>query len=272
MPRSEREALRKEVEELRAALSRDLLSQLRVRGFRVHSMQPGGDLLIPAPEHTGEFYDLMKKYSFRLFLREVIKRQGAFGRRDVTRYANARVTGEYIDALLDMGLARREGRHGFRLLREVSSFGDTLEWFMAEVMKREFLTQAFWGVKFKGKQVGGDYDLLARVDCSLLYMEVKSSPPKQVQDAEVAAFLDRVEDLAPLLSVFFMDTELRMKDKIVSMFEEELARRSPGEPPPVLRMEKELFRAGEDIFIINAKDSIVANLEKVLSWRLRRKT
>jgi hypothetical protein len=68
-----------------------------------------------------------------------------------------------------------------------------------------------------------------------------------------------------------------MKDKIVPMFEDEITQRSSHElspfldipaslqePPPVVRMEKELFQIENKIFIINAKDSIVNNLEKVL--------
>ena len=97
-------------------------------------------------------------------------------------------------------------------------------------MKREFDAEAVWGVKFRRPKVGGDYDVLARVDGDLFYLEVKSSPPKQIYDSEVAAFLDRVDDLAPENRMFLMDTELRMKDKIVPMFEQELAERM--EQPP----------------------------------------
>ncbi len=100
-------------------------------------------------------------------------------------------------------------------------------------------------------------------------MEVKSSPPKQIYDTEIAAFMDRVEDLSAEVSVFFMDTELRMKDKIVPMFEDELSRRYEN-PPEVRRMVKEIFRISDEIFIINSKGSITANLEKVLSWHFRR--
>jgi len=117
--------------------------------------------------------------------------------------------------------------------------------------------------------VGGDYDIIAKVDGSILYMEVKSSPPKQIYQNEIAAFFDRLTDLSPEISIFFVDTELRMKDKIVLMFEEELKRRHES-PPKVVRMEKELFHLSDKIFIINAKDSIAANIEKVLSWYFRR--
>ena len=64
------------------------------------------------------------------------------------------------------------------------------------------------------------------------------------------------------IAVFFMDTELRMKDKIVPMFEIELKKRFPGHPG-VARIERELFEIGSRIFIINAKESIIGNIEKV---------
>jgi hypothetical protein len=117
--------------------------------------------------------------------------------------------------------------------------------------------------------VGGDYDLIAKVDGAILYMEIKSSPPKQIYLNEISAFYDRVFDLSPEISIFFVDTELRMKDKIVPMFDEELKKRYV-DPPKVVRMEKELFQTGDKIFIINAKDSIAANMEKVLSRYFRR--
>jgi len=71
------------------------------------------------------------------------------------------------------------------------------------------------GSEVQKTRVGGDYDVLGKFDGLILYSEVKSSPPKQICAGEVSAFLDRVSDLLPEIAVFFMDTELRMKDKIV---------------------------------------------------------
>lgn len=268
--KDETTSLRAEIRRLRKALSGSaatLEGMLRLRGFKVHAREPSDDLLVPEARHVDGFYRMMNRYSFRLFLREVIKQREGFGKRDVARYATAEVTGGYVDYLARVGLLGREGGK-YRLKRPIKSFGETLEWFLAEVLRREFQTEALWGIKFRGQRVGGDYDLIARVDGSLLYMEIKSSPPKQIYEAEVAAFMDRVEDLNPAVSVFFVDTELRMKDKMVPMFEEELARRR-SQPPPVTRIEKELFRIGDRIFIINSKDSVLGNVEKVLAWYFR---
>ncbi len=96
-------------------------------------------------------------------------------------------------------------------------------------------------------------------------MEIKSSPPKQIYDREVSSFLNRIDDLVPDIAVFFVDTELRMKDKIVPMFEDELKKRY-GRPVTAERLVKELFHISEKIFIINAKGGITANIRTVLTF------
>jgi len=264
----EHKSLRQEIKRLRKSLS-ELTPSLEVllkrRGFKIFKQEPSDDLLLPEKEHVHGFYEMLKKYSFRLFLREVIKHQKFFKLEQVTRYATSEVTEEYVAYMKAIGLLENVSG-GFRLASgPVKSFGETLEWFVAEIFREEFAAEAIWGIKSKRPNVGGDYDLIAKVDGSILYMEIKSSPPKQIYRNEITAFLDRVVDLHPEISIFFVDTELRMKDKIVLMFEEELRDRYV-EPPEIVRMEKELFRIWHKIFIINSKDSITNNIEKVLSW------
>jgi hypothetical protein len=272
IPPDEAELLREEIKRLRKSLSTltpPLEVLLRRRGFRIYKKEPSDDLLLPDKQFIDGFYEMLKKYSFRLFLRDIIKHQDFFLPVNVTRYATAEVTGDYLEYMISVGLVERSS-DGFRLsVSPIKSFGETLEWFVAELFRREFLTEAIRGIRSRRPKVGGDYDLIAKVDGSILYMEIKSSPPKQIYRNEIAAFLDRVSDLSPQISIFFTDTELRMKDKIVLMFEEELQQRH-ADPPEVVRMEKELFQILDRIFIINAKDSIAANIEKVLSWYFRR--
>ncbi len=276
----ELELLRAEVKRLRTMLSLctpSLEALLKRRGFEIYKKAPADDLLVPAdPDAVDSWYEAMKRYSFRLFLRDVIKRQeGFFTIEGITRYATAGVTGEYTKYLLEAGMLEEEDSH-YRLIRKniqghekpggIKSFGATLEWFTAQLLRREFQAQAEWGVKLKrkagtGHGVGGDYDVVARLDGLLLYMEVKSSPPKQIYPNEIAAFLERARGLAPDISVFFMDTELRMKDKIVPMFEEALP--SPGPRPE--RLHKELFSIGAGMYIINAKGSAAMNMERILA-------
>src|SRR5512143_1074960 len=263
--------LRAEVKRLRKALMRqspgiDIL--LKRRGFKVYKKEPPEDLLVPFKKYQAGYYRMLHKYSFRLLLRDVIKHQEFFTIEAVTRYATPEVTREYLGYLLSVRLLRKQPK-GYALAGgPITSFGATLEWFIAAILKREFGAETVWGVKFKRPRVGGDYDVIARFDGSLMYLEVKSSPPKQIYDSEITAFLDRVGDLSPDIAVFLMDTELRMKDKLVPMFAKELGRRY-DEPPEVLRLERELFQIEDRVFIVNAKESLIQNIEKVVSRLFR---
>ncbi len=265
------QALRDEIKRLRKTISEltpSLEVLLRHRGFRIYKKEPSDDLVIPSKKFLKDYYEILKKYSFRLFLRDIIKHQESFTKEEVTKYATCDVTDSYIDFLLSIKLiepsASGGGAQRFRLKkRPIKSFGETLEWFLCEIFKREFSAEAAWGVKFKRPRVGGDYDLIAKIDGLILYMEAKSSPPRQIYANEISSFFDRVLDLSPDMAVFFMDTELRMKDKIVPMFEDELKKRFP-DPPQVMRLEKELFQIWNRTFIINARDGITNNIEKLL--------
>ena len=70
------------------------------------------------------------------------------------------------------------------------------------------------GVKFPAPEVGGDLDVVAAAEGRLLYLEMKSSPPKHLAQDEVAAFFRRVRALRPHVAIFVMDTALRLSDKV----------------------------------------------------------
>lgn len=257
--------LRTQVKQLRATLNREtppLGALLRRRGFVVYKKDPTDRLLLPAGKYRTGYYRRLHKYSFRLFLRDVIHHQERFLPEDVARYSALPVAVEYIDYLRTLGLIKKKG-DAYALSRPVRSFGETLEWYVAELFRREFGADAIWGAKFRRPAVGGDYDVVAKLGEALIYLEVKSSPPKQIYAEEISAFMDRVADLAPSVAVFFMDTELRMKDKLVPMFEAEFARRR--KPLRVQRLERELFHIDDRLFIVNAKESVLRNIEIVLS-------
>jgi hypothetical protein len=260
--------LKAEIKRLRKTVSRltpSLETMLRRRGFTIYKKEPAKDLLKPCRAYASAFYKNLKKYSFRLFLRDVIKHQESFTLEQVTKYSTRDVSAKYLDFLLRAGFVERYGKNYRLKRRPVKSFGETLEWFVSRIMKNDFDADTVWGVKFRKREVGGDYDLISRVDSMLLYMEIKSSPPKQIYDSEITAFLDRGEDLSPDIAVFFVDTELRMKDKIVPMFQDELRRRY-NKSVHVRRLHKELFHINKKVFIINSKGSITTNIERVLTF------
>src|SRR5262245_62545130 len=66
----------------------------------------------------------------------------------------------------------------------------------------------------------------------------------------MSAFLDRVDTLHPDLAIFLCDTTLRMRDKLVPLFAAAARRR--GLAWEALRLERETWRVGPEIYLTNA--------------------
>jgi len=272
--------LSKEIESIKTSLedpsSTDKM--LKMRGIQVLRKNPIDRLFFP-PDlpafYETRFYEMMKRYSFRLVLRDMIKHQDRFHIQDLTHYCSSKVAKGYCDLLCEMGAMIRERWERYRTrVSPLYSFGPTLEWFIAEMFRREFASPAFYGVNVKKTPSGGDYDVIASWNQRLVYVEVKSSPPKGIELSEISTFFSRIEDLLPEVAILFNDTQLRMKDKLVVMFEEELERRYGKESKtlyPVERLIEELFHVRHRIFIVNSKRDVVENFQICLKDHLHNK-
>jgi hypothetical protein len=171
---------------------------------------------------------------------------------------------EYLRFLLRVGvvLPMRQSRFMLKDTR-ISSFGETLEWFVCQILEKEFYLPSLWGFRVKENRGGGDVDLVALMEGSLLYIETKSSPPKHIEQRDIQAFFDRLEVLSPDLAIYLQDTQLRMKDKIAIMFEKELQRRfgsSWRRRYPLNRLGREIFGIEDRLFITNSDPDLIANL------------
>ena len=246
----------------------ELKGMLRRRGLDIFRFNPQNHLLFP-PSRTEEaqtrFYELFKKYSFRLFLREVLSHRSPFRVADVVRYSSPEIGKKYLHALAGLGLAERLEGQDYRLPEpSPTSLGPTLEWFMAEVFRKEFSCPALYGLRCKGTRFGGDFDVVSALESRLIYMEVKSSPPKNIAGDEVHEFFARLEDLQPHLAFFFVDTELRLKDKIVPLFEAEGGAAGYPNPDDAGGAEKigdEIFFLKPALYLFGSKRSIAGNMQ-----------
>ncbi len=271
--------LSKEIETLKAVFLEDpspVEDLLKMRGIKVFRKNPTDRLFFPpdlTPFYKNQFYEVMKKYSFRLVLRDMIKHQNRFRIQDLTHYCSPGVAQGYCSLLREMGTIVKEGVGRYRTrVSPLYSFGPTLEWFIAEMFKREFASPAIYGVSMKKTPSGGDYDVIASWNRRLVYVEVKSSPPKGVESSEVKTFFSRIDDLLPEVTLLFNDTQLRMKDKLVVMFEEELERKYGRESKtlyPVERLVEELFHVQHRIFIVNSKKDVAENFHICLKDHLQ---
>jgi len=272
-------ALSREIASVRSSFLEDpspVERMLRSRGLQIFRENPTEKLFFPPdifPPDRDRFYELMKRYSFRLLLRDIIKQQDRFRIHDLTHYCSLKTAHRYGDLLLKMKMIAPEGKNRFRTLRSpIDSFGPTLEWFISEMFRREFASPAIYGVSVKGTPTGGDYDVMASWNRRLVYVEVKSSPPRGIELKQVTSFFSRIEDLIPDIAILFNDTQLRMKDKLVLLFEEELERRHGKEyrnSSPVARLVGELFHVQNRVFIVNSRKDVVENFSICLKHYLR---
>ena len=272
-------SLTQQIESIKAASTEDpspVEKMLKMRGINVFRKNSTDRLFFPAdlsPFYKNRLYEMMKKYSFRLVLRDMIKHQDGFRVPDLTHYCSSRVVQGYCDVLREMGAITKSGSGKYRTcVSPLYSFGPTLEWFVAEVFKREFASPAIFGVSVKKTSSGGDYDVIASWNQRLVYVEVKSSPPKGIELNEISSFFSRMDDLLPEVALLFNDTQLRMKDKLVVMVEEELERRYGGTSKtlyPVERLIEELFHVQNHIYIVNSKKDVVENFQYCLKHFLR---
>jgi hypothetical protein len=279
--RKELAALKEAITDLRAAtakIERDVLTgegglrrALQARGMQVHRQDTDEGLIFsPAasPHERTTIYELLKHYSFRLFLRDVISNKDAFQAEELVRYCSLETARGYSASLCDLSLAEPLGEGRFRLVnRFLYSFGPTLEWFIAQMFQREFASPAIYGVRFRETPSGGDYDVIALWEGRMVYVEIKSSPPRGIEQNEIRSFLARITDLLPDIAFFFNDTQLRMKDKIVLMFEQELDKQygpRRSDRFPIRRLVDESFHINHHIYIVNSKRDVIANFNHCL--------
>jgi hypothetical protein len=263
-----------EVRALRERIGREpgeeLRHALRRRGLRWKKVLHDGLILPETAAGRTQFYELLQHYSFRLFLRDVIKHRDHFELGDLVRYCSPQSARRYLQCLQHHGLVRRRGS-SFRLTHGIASFGPTLEWFVAEVLRRDYGIPSAWNVRLDGAPGGGDYDVIGLQEGRCIYVETKSSPPRNIEVRQIGAFFDRLDTLRPDVALFLNDTQLRMEDKIALLFAAELRRRLGRHRRAwqVERLSGELFVIGDRLFIANSDPDLSGNIGTCLAHYFR---
>jgi hypothetical protein len=247
---------------------RAVRATLRRRGLAWNGERDPTPRLVPRAPHRARHYTLLGHYSYRLFLRDVLKQRADLRPATLGRYVSPPVVARYLRFLVGAGLLRHAGRGRYRLADErVVSFGGTLEWYVAEVLRRELACDAAYGLRIAGAAHGGDYDVVAYAEGEVIYAETKSAPPRQIVQGEIGAFLDRVDTLRPDVALFVADTTLRMRDKLVPMFEAEAVRRRLGWQ--AIRLERETWSVGPEVYLVNADPDLARNIRTCVARHFR---
>ena len=153
---------------------------LKRRGFSIAACGNKRDILLPldsklplSGEQFNEFLRLFDKSTFRKLVRQILSAV-VRGTAEVEQLANiaGEKTDEYLAFLTNLGVVERASE-GVRLTRRIDNIGPTLEWYVAEVCKRDFAGSAEWSVKLSDFRYG-DCDVLAWLPPNLIYIETKS--------------------------------------------------------------------------------------------------
>jgi hypothetical protein len=230
-----------------------------------------GDVPFPVPiEDTlaDKLCEWLGHYAFRLFLRGAIQRPQGFLPAETTRYVDMAQSGHYAEALVSLGLAERISPVRCRLKWPARSFGGTLEWYVGRELERRFGFSVATGVKLHVRGGGGDLDVVAAAEGKLIYIELKSSPPRNLSASEMGAFCDRLNLLRPDISLFVVDTALRLSDKVVPMLVEEFRRRQYGLKKPI-RIAAQLWALTPHIYAVNGSRDLMHNIMKAIAAGLR---
>ncbi len=253
---------------------------VRSRGLTLGRFDPIEGLLHEASRlsaiQMAEYLELLGSYAARLILREAIKSETpdawSRGRRSIERFCSPLAFDRLLGRFLALGiLVEKDG--AYRPERPVTSFGPTYEWYVSQVLESRFGCEAVWGATLTGETSGGDHDVIAGFGGRLLYMEIKTAPPKHVDAQEIEAFISRVVDIAPDIAVLHEDTHLRMKDKIVPLMEEAIYRKAEQGGTVSFhleRLEREIFTLNGAIYVVNSKPDLERNLTTVFRDYFRR--
>lgn len=217
-----------------------------------------------AHQTADKFSERLGHYAFRLFLRGAIQNADSFLPASTTRYLTKTQSRNYAEALVGLGLAEKISRSRYRLTGTEWSFGETLEWYVGRELEKRYGFNVATGIKLHIREGGGDLDVVAAAEGKLLYLELKSSPPKNLAVSEIAAFCGRLKLLHPDVSLFVVDTALRLSDKVLPMLIEEFRRRDYAVSKPK-RIAAQLWALTPHVYVVNGRRDLMANIGKAIA-------
>lgn len=223
----------------------------------------------PGSHLSDHYMQYFGKSSFRKMVRLLLQNGRTFVDIENLRNASGNSTEEYLQFLERLLVLERQDS-SVRLDREIENLGPSLEHYVAELCRRELRGSAGWGVLLENlPRSGGDYDVLTWLDPSLMYVECKTSRPRNIADNELREFLQRSVELAPDLAVLLIDTDepvdTLVEDRINSILSEEvdvraIANRPLGPHPDY----PGIFFGFSRVYVTNSKKTILRQIQKCL--------
>ena len=152
-------------------------------------------------------------------------------------------------------------------------YSQTLEWYVSEILKREFsfLSSGF-GIKLEHSPDGGDFDVVGMSHFDFVYIECKSGKPKNIDENDIASFIERAKFLNATVSIFYVDYKGIQKEFKFNI--DRFKYINKGNPPESIwsfrntkRCSKVLRTSHHPIYIIDsntAEETVNDNIRSVL--------
>ncbi len=220
-------------------------------------------------EFISHYLQRFGKGSFRKLVRRLLRDGRQFVDVEELEAIAGGSTADYLTYLERTLLLERQGSQ-VRLTRDINDIGTSLEHYVAQICERDLRGAAEWGVRLENlPRSGGDFDVLAWLEPSLMYVECKSARPREVDNTEIREFLQRSLELAPDLAVLLIDTDddltpfvmdrinpiirhaLKISDKTYQPIQHQIAY-------------PRVFHGFLRVYVINTNSSILGQLRKCL--------
>lgn len=167
---------------------------------RIGEICPGADSAWDA------YFHLMGKANVRKVLRSLCGSPGPVRSMEELRTVGGASVGTIIRDLCFLHIVEDVGGN-YRLKRAIDNIGPSFEHYVANLCEFELYGSANWGISLDGlPRAGGDYDVLAWLAPSIVYIECKSARPTDISKGEIARMLQRSEELAPHCCILLVDT------------------------------------------------------------------
>lgn len=250
---------------------------LKRRGFIFSGHGAMNRLVLPkdmSKLNLDKYYEYMGRRTFRNILKNIIAKRENISRTNYLGTCSDAKLSEYFDFLCSIGVVHLDNHSSlYSLAITANDFGPTLEWYIAELFKRELASTSDWGVRIRDVKPGGDFDVMARVESALVWVEAKSSRPENISESDIKHFLQRDQNLDPNISIFFVDTRddlsglIQNFEKIITPVVD--SKRYASDPSYHLKIKKltdfgDIYYLLRRIYIINSQPNILANLRNCL--------
>ncbi len=200
-------------------------------------------------------FELFKSYYFRRILHDVLTLE-VIDSKAIEKLSKKwcdSVTKEF-ELISRLGFAKKTKDSIFISNYPVSYLGELLEWFIGKFLGDILHLEVMTGARIGGLDNGGDVDVLSRIGTKLITIECKESPPNNVPVSEMQAMLFRKAKIKPDIFIFLIDTTLSVKRNILDNLEWITKSK-------YRRIHEGIYKFDNNLFVINAKRSLLRNLE-----------